>query len=99
MEDALAVALEPEVTRLDHARVDGTHGHLVDLFSLDAEEIGDADDRCGPGGASPGVVPGAVRAVEPQRLEPRVAGGIDAPLLRDLALEEVDFRALGRHGR
>ena len=43
VEDLLAVALEAEMPRLDDAGVNGADGDLVDLFALDAEEIGDAD--------------------------------------------------------
>ncbi len=41
VEDALAVALEAEVPRLDDARVDRADGDLVDLVPLDAEEVAD----------------------------------------------------------
>ena len=44
VEDLLAVTLEAEMPRLDHARMHRADGHLVDLFAFDAIEIGDAAD-------------------------------------------------------
>ena len=43
VEDRLPVALEPEVSRLDHSRMDRAHGHFVDFFPLDAKELRFAD--------------------------------------------------------
>ena len=44
VEDMLAVALEAEMPRFDDAGVNGTDRDFVDLFSLDPEKVGDADD-------------------------------------------------------
>ena len=43
VEDLLAVALEAEVPRLDDAGVNRADRDLVDLLSLDAVEVRDAD--------------------------------------------------------
>ena len=66
----LAVALEAEMARLDHAGVHGPDRDLVDLVAFDAEEVGDADRR---GGTA------ARRGLEPHRLEPRVASVTRTP--------------------
>ncbi len=81
----LAVALEAEVAGLDDAGVHGPDGDLVHLIAFHAEERvvrADAERRV----VQP-VRARAVRRVAAQRLEPRVAGGQDAELLHDLALE------------
>ena len=38
MVDLLALANETEMTRLDYARVNGTHAHAVELLALDVEK-------------------------------------------------------------
>src|SRR5450830_1894440 len=68
VEDLLAVALEPEVPGLDHAGVDRADRDLVDLVSLDLEEIRHARRDRGVRRPAPGVVAGAIRMVEPYRL-------------------------------
>jgi len=50
VEDALAVALEPEVSGLDDAGVHGADRHLVDFVAFDAEEVGHARQRAGEDG-------------------------------------------------
>ena len=52
MEDPFPVALETEMPRLDDPGVDGSHRHLVDLFSFHAVKIISAfrrPDRLHPG--------------------------------------------------
>ena len=99
MNDALAMTLEAEVARLDDARVDGADGDLVHLFSFDFEVVHDArNDRLGFRPA-PRIVPGPVGGVEPDRLEPGMSFGKNAPLLRDLALEEMGLREVRRECR
>ena len=39
MEHGLPMALEAEMPRLDHPGMNGTHGHLVYLLSVNAEEL------------------------------------------------------------
>ena len=94
VEDGLAVALEAEVARLDDARVDGTHGHLVDRLALDAEEVHDGGLGVLPD--LPALRPGAVEA---DRLQPGVALGQDPELLRQLPFEEVGLGTVGGQGR
>src|SRR6266446_2523948 len=98
MEDLLAVTLEAEVPRLDHARVHGSDRDLVYFLSLDAIEVGHAALRVHPGRPAPGVA-AAPRRMETDRLEPGMAFGLHAPLLGDLALEQVRLGALRRHRR
>ena len=95
VKDLLAVALEAEMPRLDDAGVDRTDRDLVDLLALDPEEVGDADDRSFARPPAPGVVAGAVRAMKANRLEPGMPFGTDPVLLGNLALEEMDLRAVG----
>src|SRR5436190_20918949 len=90
------MALEAEVARLDDARMDGADGHLMDLVPFDPIEIHDADDRDLARLATPCIVTGPIGSMEPHRLEPRVAFRIDAVLLSDLPLKEMDRRASGR---
>ena len=96
MEDPLAVALEPEVARLDHARVDGPHGHLVDLLALHAEEVDHTGNR--HSATLPGVRRAVPGKVESHGLQPGMAFGDDAGLLGELPLEEVGLGAIGREG-
>ncbi len=98
VEHLLAVALEAEMPRLDDARVDRADGDLVDFLALDAEELRHARQDFLVRLAAPRVAAGAVRAMEPDRLQPRMAFGPHAPLLGDLALEPVRLRAVGRQG-
>ena len=98
VEHLLAVALEPEVPRLDHARVDRADRDLVRLRAFDPEVLRHARlNRLRV--AAPGVLPRPVARVEPDRLEPRVALGHDAPLLGQLPLEPVGLRGVRGQGR
>ena len=99
VEDLFAVALEPEMPRLDDAGVDRADRDLVDLLALDAEEVGDADDRRFARLAGPTRRARTVRGVEPDRLEPGMSLGTDPVLLGDLPLEEVGLRAIGGQRR
>src|SRR5689334_1711515 len=45
VEDLFPMALEAKMSRLNDASVDGADSHLVNLFSFNAVEIHDADDR------------------------------------------------------
>ena len=99
VEDALAVALETEVPRLDDSRVDRADGDLVDFVPLDAEEVADGgQDRLAllP---PPRVVARTPRRPVADRLEPRVPLGLQAELLGHLTLEEVRLRRCGRQRR
>jgi len=87
MQHGLAVALEPEVAGLDHAGVHRADRDFVSLAAGDREEVRDADRRCGLRAPSP-------RRLESHGLEPRMADRWHPPLLRDLALEQVN---LGDH--
>ena len=93
VEDALAVALETEVPRLDDTGVDGADGDLVDLVPLHAEEGRHAGDRLLARSATEGVPPRPPRTPEPHRFQPRMALRLHAELLGDLPLEEVRLRA------
>ena len=86
MQHDLAVTLEPEVPRFDHARVHGTDRNLVNLLPIDAVEVHPADGTM------------RQRAVprEADRFEPRVSLGKRPPVLGDLALEEVRLEAVRR---
>ncbi len=98
MEDLLTVALEAEVPGLDHAGVHGPDRYLVHFLSLHAVEVSHATLRVLARWPVPGIAPAQGR-VEADRLEPGVALGLDAPLLGDLALEEVHLGTVGRHRR
>ena len=69
--------------------------HLVDLLALDAVEVDDADDGLVRLPA-PGVVAGPVRAWKRTGLSHGWPSRTHAELLGDLALEQVDLRAVGR---
>ena len=99
VEDLLAVALEPEVPRLDDAGVHGPHGYLVHLVALDAVEVHHTDHGRLVVTSVPRVVARAAGSHEADGLEPGMAARDSAPLFCDLALEEVYLRALGRHRR
>jgi hypothetical protein len=45
VEHVLAVALEPEMTRLDDPGMDRAHGNFVHFIALDAEEVRDSNGR------------------------------------------------------
>jgi len=94
-----AQALEPKMARLDHARVDRPHRHLVHLFPLDLEVVGHAGGNRPARPAVPGVASVAVGGVKADRLQPGMALGPDAPLLGDLALEPVGRRTARRKRR
>ncbi len=96
MKDLLAMALEAEVPRLDHARVNRTNRDLVDLFAFDPEKVRDADNRSFARRPVPRVMAGAIRAMKANRLEPGMPFGADAVLLGKLALEQMHLRAVGR---
>src|SRR5262249_17049243 len=86
VEHLFAVALKPEVPRLDDPRMDGADGHLVDLFSLHTVEVRNADHRRLVRLPTPRIVAWPIRSMEPDRLEPGVAFRADAVLLGDLPL-------------
>ena len=83
MQYLLASTLKTEVARLDHARMHGTDGNLVDLASIDAKEV---------------AVRGRVAIRAPYGLEPRMALGCEAVLLPDLALEQWAWDVCGERG-
>src|SRR5271154_4229242 len=85
----LAVALEAEMARIEHAGVYRSDRHLVDFFAFHAEEFGDRAEDLLAHGARPGVVARAMRGVETNRLEPRMADRYHAPLLGDFTLEPM----------
>ena len=95
VKDLLAVALEAEVPRLDHAGMNGTDGDLVDLLPFDPEKIRDPDDRSLALPSAPRVVAGAIRAMKANRLEPGMPFGTDPVLLGKFPLEEVDLQTIG----
>src|SRR5437870_5670957 len=99
VEDLFSVALEPEMSRLDDAGVDGADGHLMDLLPLDAIVFHDAYDWSLAWLSVPGIVVRPVGSVKANRLEPGVALRTDPVLLGDFPLEEMDLRAIRRHGR
>ncbi len=94
-EDVLAVALEAEVARLDHAGVHRPHRHLVDLLPLHAEEGVVARNGGRVRDPAPGVDSGHERRLEAERLQPGVALRPHAELLEDLPLEGLERGALG----
>ncbi len=98
VEDLFPVALEAEVPGLDHAGVHGPDRYLVHLLSLHAVEVSHATLRVLARRPVPCIAPAQGR-VEADRLEPGVAFGLDAPLLGDLALEEVHLGTVRRHRR
>ena len=85
MDDPFAVAIEAKMPGLDDAGVDRADRDFMDFGAGHLEEIGLAD-----GGAG---------RREADRLQPRMAVRIDAPLLMDLALEMVRRRAIRRQRR
>jgi hypothetical protein len=94
MEDLFAVALEAEMARFDDSGMDRPDGHLVNFLSLHPVEVGDADDRDLSDLPAPSIVPGPVRGMEPDWLEPRVPGWAHPILFGNFPLEEVDLRAV-----
>ena len=92
MEDVLAVALEAEVPGLDDPGVDRADRHLVDLVALHAVEVRDADQRGFTVRRHERLMAGPLRALEANRLEPRVAARAQTELLGDLALEQMHLR-------
>ncbi len=95
VKDLLAMALEAEMPRLDHARVNRTNRDLVDLFPFNPEKVHDPNNRIFARRPVPRVMAGSIRAMKPNRLEPGMPFGTDAVLLGKLALEEMDLRAVG----
>ena len=89
VKDLLAMALEPEMSRLDDTGVNRADRDLVDLVSFNSEEVGDADQWVLVWPPAPRVVAGAVRTVKANRLEPGMAFGTEPVLLGHFALEEV----------
>ena len=88
--DRFPVTLEPEMTRLDDARVDGADGDFVDLFAVNAEEV-NLSGPVGPGRFASGLLSG-----ETDRLEPGMAIGNGSRLLVYLPLEKVHLGKAGR---
>ena len=105
MEDVLAVALETEVARLDDASVDRPDRHFVNFLAAYAVEIGHANGGRLVGRAAPGVftcltcLRRPIALVKAHRFPPGMAFGDEAPLLAELAFEQVHLGAVGRHGR
>jgi hypothetical protein len=99
VEDVLSVALKSEVTGLDDPGMNGADCDLVNLVPLDAIEIHDTGDRNVALWSLPRVVSFAPRTNEAHRLEPRMPVGHDAPLFRDITLEQVHLRTFRRHRR
>ena len=99
MDHTLSVALEPEMSRLDDARVHGSDPDFVDFFPLDFEEIGDSRNQGITLRPVPSVAAGTVRLVVSDRLEPGMPLRPHAPLLRDLTLEEVSLGEVGGERR
>jgi hypothetical protein len=97
--DVLAVALKSEVTGLDDPGMNGADGDLVNLVSLDAIEIHDTDNGDVAFWSFPRVVSFAPRTNEAHRFEPRMPVRRDAPLFRDVTLEQVDLWTFRRHRR
>ena len=95
VKDLLAMALEAEMPRFDHAGVNRTDRDLVDLFAFNPEKVRDADHRSLARSPAPRVVAGAVRAMKANRLEPGMAFGTEPVLLGQLPLEKVRLWALG----
>src|SRR5260370_33404509 len=92
----LAVTLEAEVSRLDHARVHGSDRDLMHFLSFDAIEVGHAAlwvHACRP---APGIAAAPGR-MEANRLEPWMTIRSHAPLLGDLPVEQVDLGTLPCH--
>src|SRR5205814_1408878 len=89
-------ALKAKVARLDNPGVDRTDGDLVNLLASDPVIVGDADHRALSLGPIPGIMTGPPRALKADRLEPGMSFRPQAELLGDLALEEMDLRALRR---
>ena len=83
MEDVLAEAHEPKRARLDHAGMDRPDRDLVNFLALDPVE-------------RVRVHRARRRALEPDRLEPRVTGDAHPVLLVELALEAMERGQLGR---
>ena len=73
--------------------MDRADGDLVDFLTFDLEVVDFAGHDRLILGPSPGVMTGAVGAMEPDRLEPGMTFGNDSPLLGDLALEPVGLGA------
>src|SRR5260221_1212941 len=99
MEHLLAVTLEAKMPRLDDPGMHRADRHFVNLFTLDAEEIGDADEGRFAGLAAPSIVAGAIRRVKAHRPKPRVPFRPHAELLGNLTLEEMHLRAVWRERR
>ena len=99
VQNFFAVALEAEMAGLDDAGMDGADGDFVGLPAGNAEEIADGG-RDGRGWvALPGVAAGTIGWMVAQRFEPRVAGGDNAPLLGNFALEDGGLRTFrGKRG-
>ena len=83
VQDFLARALEAKMARLDNAGVHRPDCDLMHFAAIDAEEF--AWGR------------GLARAAA-DRLEPRMARGLELVLLPDLALEQVGLRVSGGQG-
>jgi hypothetical protein len=98
VEDLLAVALKPEMARLDNAGVNRANCYLMDFVPFDPVEVGDTDDGSLSRVSAPGIVARPVGSMKSDRLEPRMTFRIDAVLLGDLPLKEVRLRTVGRQG-
>ena len=99
MEDLLAMALEAETARLDHTGMNRTDRHFVHFGTLHLKVIGHARQDGFPDAARPGIVPGAVRTVVPQRFQLGRPLWNESPLFGDFAFEVVRLRTIGRDGR
>jgi hypothetical protein len=93
MHDVFAMALKPEVPRLNDAGMDRANGNFVHFLPFDPIKIHVPRQRSffAP---IPGVAANAPTAMETDRFEPGVAGRDDTILFGDLPLKEMDFAAL-----
>ena len=96
MKHLLAMALEPEMTRLNDSRMDRPHRHLVNLLALHAIEVGHTDHRPLSVHPPPGIMTRPVRRNEPDRLEPGVPFRPQPELFGNLALKQMDLRTFRR---
>src|SRR5258708_28980405 len=92
----LAVPLEAEVSRLDHARVHGADRDLMHFLTFDAIKVGHSALWVHAGRPAPGIAAAPWR-MEANGLEPGMTIRSHAPLLGDLAFEQVDLGTLHCH--
>ena len=86
------MALKAEVSGLDDPGMNRPDGHLVHLVALDAVEVRHADRGILAARSAECLVPGPIRTVVTDGLEPRVADRAQTKLLRDLPFEQMQLR-------